>query len=281
MPALPFTKMQGVGNDFVVVDARAWPARENWPARAIALCDRRTGIGGDGLLVVGPSPQADVRMRMFNADGTEDMCGNGLRCVVRFAHERGLLGGEGVVETLGGLRRVQVLAPDTFAADMGTPRFAPADLPMRLDGPGPILDVPLDVDGETLPVSVVSTGTTHTVLFVEHLPDDARFSRLSPLIGHHPVFPERTSVLWTVVEGPDKLRLRIWERGVGETLGCGTGACAAAVLARVQNKASSPEIAVASRGGTLRVAWPGGADDPILLTGPAEVVYTGDVPGQG
>ena len=282
MSALPFVKMQGVGNDFVVVDAGAWPEREDWPARAIVLCDRRTGIGGDGLLVVGPSAVADVRMRMFNPDGTEDMCGNGLRCVVRFAHERGFLGTEGVAETRAGLRRVSVLGPDTFAADMGAPRFAPADLPMRVDGPGPVLDFPLTLEGgETLPVSVVSTGTTHTVVFVERLPEDADFFRLSPRIELHPLFPERTSVLWTLVEGPDsqatvaRLRLRIWERGAGETLGCGTGACAAAVLARMQNKASAPEIDVLSRGGTLRVAWAGGADDTILLTGPAEVVYTG------
>jgi diaminopimelate epimerase len=270
-----FTKMQAIGNDFVVVDEALWPEGD-WAARARSLCDRRFGVGADGLLVVSPSDVADVRMRMFNPDGTEDMCGNGLRCVVRFAHERGRLGTEGTVETLAGVRPVRVL-PEAFAAGMGAPRFAPADLPMHASGER-VLDFPLAVDGEPISVSVVSTGTTHTVLWVDNLPEDALFFRLSPRLENHPLFPERTSVLWTQVEGQDRLRVRIWERGVGETLGCGTGACAAAVLARVQGKSSAPEIAVASQGGTLRVAWPGGPDDAITLTGPAEAVFTGNWP---
>lgn len=273
MTSLPFTKMQAVGNDFVVADEAAWPG-EDWSARAVALCDRRFGVGADGLLVVGPSAAAEVRMRMFNPDGTEDMCGNGLRCVARFAHDAGRLAGEGRVETLAGVRRVRVRGDGAVSADMGTPRFAPPDLPMTVPG-ARALDYPLDLDGETLAVSVVSTGTTHTVVLGDALPEDALFFRLSPRIERHPVFPERTSVLWTVVEGPNRLRLRIWERGVGETFGCGTGACAAAVLARALGRVEGPATAVASKGGVLEVVWGGGERDAVTLTGPAQVVYTG------
>lgn len=279
MAERPFTKMQGVGNDFVVVDEAEWPGG-GWPGRARALCDRRFGVGADGLLVAGSSAVADVRMRMFNPDGTEDMCGNGLRCVVRWASERGRLSPSGRVETLAGVRDVSVLSSPTgrFSVDMGVPRFAPADLPMGVAGER-VLDFPLMVDGETLAVSVVSTGTTHTVIWVDALPSDERFSRLSPLIEHHPLFPRRTSVLWTQVDGPDTLALRIWERGAGETLGCGTGACAAAVLAHVQGKLEEPTINVVSKGGRLRVVWQGDAT-PMTLIGPAEVVYTGSWPRQ-
>ena len=283
---LPFTKMQGVGNDFVLLDEVAWAEHDDWPSLARALCDRRLGVGGDGLLVVGPSMVADLRMRMFNPDGTEDMCGNGLRCAVRFAWEQGRLGGgEGLAEALSGVLSVSVQVDDqggfvNATTSLGVPHFAPADLPMVAVPDGDrVLDVPLDVDGEIVRVSVVSTGTTHTVIFVPNLPGDDRFLRLSPRIESHSWFPERTSVLWAVVDGPDRLRLRIWERGAGETLGCGTGAAAAAVLARVHDYVREGETAVQSKGGTLHVRWPGSSpDDAVTLTGPAETVFQGRWP---
>ena len=271
--SLPFTKMQGVGNDFVVVDEGDW-ADGDWAARARALCDRRFGVGADGLIVIGPSSRADVRMRFFNPDGTPDMCGNGLRCVVRFAHGRGRIGERGHVETIAGVRAVTVGTDGIVTAEMGVPHFAPADLPMRVSVDR-VVDFPLPLDGEALPISAVSTGSTHTVVFVDRLPDDDLFFRLSPRIENHPLFPERTSVMWTRVAAPDRIDLRIWERAAGETLGCGTGACAAAVVARAQGKVASPEVTVVSRGGTLRVGWPGGEGDTVLLSGPAEIVFTG------
>ena len=275
---LAFIKMQAVGNDFVLVDhAAGEEVGRDWPRLAVALCDRRLGVGGDGLLVVGPSRVADARMRMFNPDGTEDMCGNGLRCVIHHAHTAGRLPATGAIETLAGVRDYQVQAGGTITTGMGVPRFAPADLPMTVPGLR-VFDFPLPLEDDLLCVSVVSTGTTHTVVFVDELPDEERFLRLSPRGENHPLFPERTSVLWTVAEPPNTLRLRIWERGAGETLGCGTGACAAAVLARVQGKINGVgPVAVASKGGTLHVDWAGGANDAIFLTGRAHVVYAGHV----
>ena len=272
MAGLPFVKMQGIGNDFVVVDQAAWPDAD-WPDAAIRLCHRRFGIGGDGLLVLEKSDIADIRMRMFNPDGTEDMCGNGLRCIVRFAKETGRIATDSTVETIAGIRSVR-LRGKSVTAEMGRPAFAPASLPMIAEGDR-VVDFPLPVGDEALPVTVVSTGTTHTIVFVETLPDDARFLRLSPLIENHLLFPERTSVMWTVVEGDHSLRLRIWERGAGETLGCGTGACAAAVAAQLQGKVASGETTVRSQGGALDIRWENSPDAPLWMTGPAEVVFRG------
>jgi diaminopimelate epimerase len=269
--------MQAVGNDFVLVDHTVGEeACVGWPRLAVALCDRRFGVGGDGLLVFGPSGVADARMRMFNPDGTEDMCGNGLRCVIHHARTAGRLSASGAIETLAGARDFRVDPNGTITTGMGVPHFAPADLPMNTPGPG-VLDFPLPLGDDTfLPISVVSTGTPHTVVFVDELPGDETFLRVSPAVENHPLFPLRTSVLWTVAEPPNTLRLRIWERGAGETLGCGTGACAAAVLARVQGKlAGSGPITVASKGGTLHVDWAGGLDDVLFLTGHAHDVYSG------
>lgn len=286
----PFTKVEAVGNDFVLVDeATGWGsgAATDWPALAVRLCDRRFGVGGDGLLVLsGPSAVADLRMRMFNPDGTEDMCGNGLRCAILAARQRGRISdaAEGTVETIAGLRRFQIHADESITTEMGAPRFAPAALPMNVPGAASndssVFDYALPLGkGRSLPVSVVSTGTTHTVVWTKQLPDDETFLDLSPQIENHPFFPERTSVLWTVAEPPGTLRLRIWERGAGETLGCGTGACAAAVLARVQHKLPNEpaQVAVVSRGGTLHVSWAGGKEDVVLLSGRAEAVYEGNV----
>ncbi len=285
--------MQGVGNDFVMVDGRAYRGLD-WPRLAVEMCHRKLGVGADGLLVVEESTEAEASMRMFNPDGTEDVCGNGLRCVARFVAERGW--GEGEkgslllpasrltthdsrlsISTLAGVRRATVHPDGTVTVDMGPPRFAPEEIPIVAPGPR-VVDYPIGVAGEVLTVTALSTGTTHTVLLVDALPEDDRFFRLSPLIEHHPLFPERTSIMWTQVTGPDALRLRIWERGAGETWGCGTGACAAAVAAILHGLVRS-SVTVTSRGGELRVEWREG--ETILQTGPAEYVYEGTYPLRG
>jgi diaminopimelate epimerase len=276
---LPFTKMQAVGNDFVVVEARDWPADTDWNNVAIRLCDRHFGIGSDGLLLVSPSPVADFQMRMFNPDGTEDMCGNGLRCVFRFAAKQGYFTGlHATGETLNGVHTAT--SPDgiLWSVGMGSPQFDPEAIPVLVEADA-VLNYPLEVEEEEILVSAVSTGSTHTVLFVPELPNDERFFHISPLIEHHPLYPERTSVMWATPddgESGSAWRIRIWERGVGETLGCGTGACAVAVLARATGRSQKSQTAVRSRGGELSVTWSAeGLDSEMILTGPAEIVYAG------
>jgi len=264
---LSFTKMQGAGNDFVVLDGRTAPA--DLPALARALCDRRTGVGADGLLLALPGDAAPVRMRMFNPDGTEDDCGNGLRCLARYAVRQGLAAAPAfAVETLTGRKAVELHADGSVTVDLGRADLSPGRIPTRL--PDPPLDVPLDVGGETVTVCSLFTGSAHTVLF--ETPDEARFRRLSPLIERHAAFPERTSVLWAEVVSPEAVCARIWERGVGETLACGTGAAAVAAAGRLTGR-TGPRVAVASRGGVLHVEV---ADDLTLRKrGPAEFVFEG------
>jgi diaminopimelate epimerase len=292
--------MQGVGNDFVLVDGRA-QSRDDWPALAHLMCRRHTGIGADGLLVVDHSDTADILMRMFNPDGTPDVCGNGMRCVARYVTdsrrrttddekretnsqiaerpnarmpERPALPTTLTLETLAGVRTACV-GPESggthWSVDMGEPQFDPKQIPMRVDSER-VMDFRLAVHGERIPLTALSTGTTHSIVFVDEMPDDEEFIRLSPAIEHHPLFPERTSVMWTQVEDSGGLQIRIWERGAGETWGCGTGSCAAAVAAILHGFVRSP-VCVRSKGGELTVEWE--APGPMRLTGPAEYVYTG------
>lgn len=266
--------MHGVGNDFVVVAEEAVQAF-SLPALARLLCQRRFAVGADGLLVVGRGERHPVRMRMFNPDGTEDMCGNGLRCVAKWAAERGLVDGSSfMVETIDGDKRADLLPDSRVRVELGEPRLAPAEVPV-LAGETPVLDLCVRLPHREVEVAALSTGSTHSVLFVDELPPDEVFLRDSPLVENHPLFPQRTSVLWTVVESPSRVRMRIWERGVGETLACGTGACAAAVAAQLRGLAGD-SVEVHSAGGVLHVEWRPG--EPVRLTGAAERVYEGWYP---
>lgn len=268
--------MQGAGNDFVLLDRRPADSLDSSELADLArqACRRRVGVGADGLLVLLASRVADVRMRMFNPDGTEDDCGNGLRCVaLRVLRAAGRPAGKLSVETLTGLQEVSV-EPGVGSGALVTvrmppARLAPGDLPALSDAPH-LLDYALEVDGEVLRAHTVFTGSTHTVLF--RTPDDAEFQRLSSRVESHPLFPMRTSVLWAAPAAGEVIRVRIWERGVGETLGCGTGAAAVAVAGRMAGK-SGDTVVIRSRGGDLRVTV---ADDlSCTLTGPARDVYTG------
>lgn len=279
---VPFTKMHGVGNDFVVIDGRCHNDRD-WSALAVEMCDRHSGIGADGLIVLERTLFADIMMRMYNPDGTPDVCGNGLRCVARYAVEEGLATKDTLyIGTLAGVRRAQIHRdaqgkPTLVTVTMGEPQFDPASIPMRV-AQEPVVDFPLELaDGEVLTITALSTGTPHAIVFVPDLPEDSRFFTLSPQVERHPLFPERISLMWCVLEEPNTITMRIWERGAGETWGCGTGACAAAVAAILKNCASpdSP-IKVRSRGGELAIRWRPGSE--IEMTGPAERVYEGRYP---
>jgi diaminopimelate epimerase len=267
---VPFVKMHGLGNDFVVLDGIAHDfATLDLPAFAIAACARRTGIGADGLLLLAPSETAAVRMQMWNPDGTEDMCGNGLRCIVRLAHTRGYAPDEFEVETLAGLRSAR-MEEDAVRVSMGAPSWETNEIPMLAQNFSPH-QYDLQIGGGIYRASSLSTGSTHTVLWRDELPSDEEFFRVSPLIENHAWFPERTSVLWARVKNGE-VSLRIWERGAGETLACGTGACAAAVAALDTTRIKNGPVGVRSKGGTLRIEW----TDQIYKPGPAQIVCEGN-----
>ena len=267
----PFTKMESAGNDLVVVDARERPLADP-EAFARRVCARRFGVGGDGLMLLEPSNRAAALARMFNPDGTEDFCGNGLRCVAAWLHARGE---GGPLETPLALHETSV-APEgdgryRVTVELLEPGFAPAEIPAAWKG-DELTAERLDLGDAAFEISSCSVGTTHTIIFVDDLPDDASFERHSARIETHPLFPERTSVLWLRVPARDRIEMRIWERGVGETFACGTGACAAVVLATRLGKADG-RAEVVTRGGRMTVEWDGhGAP---RLTGPARVVYDG------
>jgi len=284
---LEFTKMHGAGNDFVVLDALAHeiPPLERLAAR---IADRHRGIGCDQILVIRRSEVADVRMDIYDADGSRvEMCGNGIRAVLKYLRDRDRTQADEIsVETLGGVVRPRWMGKaepavaggperdvDLVRVDMGLPVLEPAKIPTRLGtGAGPVLDATLDVDGRSLPVSCVSMGNPHAVLYVDD-PETAPVAALGPRIENHPAFPNRTNVEFVRVEARDRIRQRTWERGTGETLACGSGACAVAV-ASVLRGVVDREVDVVLLGGTLRIAWP--ADGAhVFMTGPAEEVFTG------
>lgn len=273
--ALPFWKVEGVGNDFVLIESEA-VQNENLSRLAQRLCHRPLGIGSDGLLIIAKGARAPISMRMFNPDGTEDFCGNGLRCVARFAYEQGYVDTpEFAVETLSGTVPVQLTLRDgqveAITIHLPPPRFHPREIPALVEGES-VQDYPLMVAGHEVRLWSVNTGTTHSVIFTDHMPDDETFQQLSSRIETHPLFPERTSVQWALIESPHRVRVRIWERGVGETQGCGTGAAAVAVLSSIAGWTQNP-VEVRSYGGALTVHWePGNA---IALTGPAHILFEG------
>ncbi len=280
MSALDFTKMHGAGNDFVVLDGvrDELPPLEPLVAR---LCDRRLGIGADQLLVVRPSKAADFRMEIFNADGSRaEMCANGIRAFFKYLRDRGHTTADEIgIETLAGVVRPRWLGADRVRVDMGRPVLEPAKIPTTLaSGDGPVLDLPLEVDGETLRVSSVSMGNPHAVILVPD-PDAAPVEQLGPKLEQHPAFPNRVNVEFVKPLDRRRVRQRTWERGSGETLACGSGACAVAVVLMLRDLVER-EVVIELRGGALEIAW---ADDNahVFMTGPAAEVYTGRFPLEG
>jgi diaminopimelate epimerase len=276
-----FAKMHGIGNDFVMVDAREMDA--DWPALAKEMCDRHFGVGGDGLILVLPSTQADLRMRMFNPDGSEaEMCGNGIRCYAKFVLDEGLLPrrDELSVETSAGILTVRAHRAngvvEAVTVDMGAPRFAPAEIPVdtALAAGDRVVDFPLEVDGQTIAVTCLSMGNPHAVTFVDHELWRVPLETLGPKVERHPFFPRRVNFEVARVRDRRHVDLRVWERGAGLTLACGTGACATAVAARVHGLVDE-EVEVCLPGGPLVIRWDGGT---VLMRGPAALVFRGDWP---
>ncbi|HTO07218.1 MAG TPA: diaminopimelate epimerase [Myxococcota bacterium] len=273
---IPFSKMHGAGNDLVIVDCLAGDPVSDWAAFARFALDRRLGVGGDQLLLVRPSREADFAMAIRNADGSQaEMCANGIRAFTKYVRDKGLTGADRIrVETLAGVVTPRWLGDDQVEVEMTRPVFEPEKIPTRLTGRPPLVDVPLEVDGERLRVTTLSMGNPHCVVFVDD-PEEFPVTRLGPRIERHEAFPERVNVEFVAVRGPGELVQRTWERGSGETLACGSGACATGVAAVLSGRASR-DVSIRLRGGVLRIRWP--ADDgPVYMTGPAAHVFDGEL----
>ena len=277
---LHFTKMHGIGNDYIYFNTFDQEIPDP-AALAVRLSDRRFGVGGDGIILIGPSEVADAKMRIFNEDGSEaQMCGNGIRCVAKYLYDYAFVPEEQTtvtVETLSGVKTIELTVEDgeavAAAVDMGAPILTPAEIPAVFDGDR-MIDAPLTVGGETCRVTAVSMGNPHCVTFTDD-PDSLDLVRLGPLFERHEAFPERVNTEFVKVIDDHTLQMRVWERGSGETLACGTGACAAAVAACLNGYCQKGEdIIVLLRGGDLTIRV---TDDSVIMTGPAAMVFEGSV----
>ena len=281
---MKFTKMHGAGNDYVYVDARS--QEQDWPELARRMSDRHFGVGSDGLILIKGSDVADLRMSMFNADGSEaEMCGNGIRCFVKYAVDRSIVSGSNgsvSVETLAGIRNIIPISEDGTVTgarvSMGPAILTPDEVPVKLDsageyGSGPVLEYPFEMDGYDLPLSFVSMGNPHAVTFIDTSVAEFPLLTVGPKVETHPIFPRRVNFEIVNVDNPTHLTARVWERGSGETLACGTGACGIAV-ASILGGHSDNTVDITLPGGTLKVDWDGQGE--VYLEGPAEEVFSGE-----
>jgi diaminopimelate epimerase len=274
---IAFTKMHGAGNDYIYLDAfhQALPA--DIKALVNGMCDRHKGIGADGVIAIEPSSLAEARMRMWNADGTPgEMCGNGIRCVAKYLFDRGIVNDtEFRIETDAGLKSVWIETDNEKARRvrvlMGEPIFEPARIPTLLSGTPPV-NIPLKIESRQYWVTSLSMGNPHCIVLVDE-PSDEWVHGIGPLIERHPRFPNRTNVEFVQVLSRERIRMRVWERGSGETLACGTGACAAVVACSLMNH-TERHVLCQLPGGVLEVDW-NASDNLVYLTGPAEEVFQG------
>ncbi len=272
---LDFTKMHGLGNDFILVDCRDKAVSDRLSAigeLSKRFCHRRFGIGADQMLLLYSSDTADFKMRIFNADGSEvEMCGNGIRCLAKYIWDRGISARDELsVETAAGIIR-PVKAGGMVRVDMGEPVLEARAIPVNLEGL--VKNFPLIIDGKEFKITCVSMGNPHAVIFVEDV-GGFDVARYGPAIEAHELFPKRTNVEFIQTAGSERLKMRVWERGAGETMACGTGACAAAVAANL-NGLAGKKVTVGLLGGELLVEW--AADNHVYMTGPAEEVFEGRI----
>jgi diaminopimelate epimerase len=277
MARLRFTKMHGIGNDYVYIDCFAESVADP-AALARRVSPRHTGIGSDGVILICPSDTADCRMEMYNADGSRgEMCGNGIRCVGKYIYDHGLVQKDSLhVATDAGVKVLRLHTRNgrvhTVTVDMGEPIFDGPRIPVTAEGQ--VLNAPILVDGQTYHVTCVSMGNPHCVTFVASV-DGLPLSDIGPRFEHHLFFPKRVNTEFVQVLARDELRMRVWERGSGETAACGTGACAALVAAVLNDKADR-RATIHLNGGDLEIEW-SAADNHVLMTGPAEEVFSGEI----
>ncbi len=274
---MKFTKMHGIGNDYVYINCFSETVPDP-TALAVKISDRHFGVGSDGLILICPSDKADFKMDMYNADGSQaQMCGNGIRCVGKYVHDRGLTNKTTVtVETLGGIKNLQLhLEEDrvvSVTVDMGEPVLAPEKIPVAGDG-ADFVSQPLTIMGEIWSVTAVSMGNPHAVVYVYDL-DALDLPKLGPKFEHHSAFPERTNTEFVRIVDRTHLKMRVWERGAGETMACGTGACAV-LTASVLTGRTDRHATISLLGGDLEITWDE-ATNHIFMTGPAEFVFDGE-----
>jgi len=272
-------KMHGLGNDYIYV--RPESENQNWPEISRRVSDRHFGLGADGLILALPSDVADLRMRMFNADGSEaEMCGNGIRCLAKYAVEEGIVAAEServTIDTLAGMITLDLFREDGVVSgarvDMGQPSFDPASLPANVEGPGPVVDMPLTVDGMDLRVTLVSVGNPHAIHYVDGDIDDFPLTDIGPKVENHPAFPKRTNFQVVQVVDPGHVRHRVWERGSGITLASGTSASAVCAASRLRGF-TGDKIVDSLPGGDLVLEWDG--EGSVFMTGPATRVFDGE-----
>lgn len=273
---MQFSKMNGLGNDFVVIHQHALPS--NIHEMAVMICDRHFGIGADGLVYILPSSRADFQMRIFNADGSEaEQCGNAIRCVGKYVYDHRLTEKTRIsVETLAGVQQIELRAVDRrveeIRVNMGQPVLEASKIPVAIDSDR-ILNHPIQINGQTYYFTAVSMGNPHAVIEVE---DAARLpvDRIGPQIENHPFFPRKTNVEFITIHNEQEITMRVWERGAGETYACGTGACASVVSA-VLNGKTSRQVLVHLKGGDLHIEWDRQSGE-IYMTGPAQEVFSGE-----
>ena len=280
---MKFTKMHGAGNDYVYVNA--FKQDRDWPEISRMISDRHTGIGADGLIIAIPSEKADFQMRMFNADGSEgEMCGNGIRCLVAFAIDEGIVKKSEKMKTVETGAGILTVTPEfngsemTYASvSMGYPVFEPSKVPVNLSvGDWPILDYPLTVDGYELELTFVSMGNPHAVAFIDDDVDNFPLESVGPKVENHSLFPNKVNFEITNVLTESHVKTRVWERGSGITMACGTGACAVVAAARLKNLVGDC-VDVELPGGVLGVRWPGCGE--LLMRGPVKTVFKGEWEG--
>jgi len=284
---MKFSKLQATGNDFILVDARTM--KGEWSKLAQAMCDRHFGVGADGLILVQSSTIADLKMCIFNSDGSEaEVSGNGLRCFAKYAIEKGMIGkmssraGQGnrtlTIETLSGIRKVKAYMSgnkvNQVEVNMGLPQFQREQIPVKVKVDIiPILDYPLMIGRKKLTLSLVSMGNPHAVSFLSRPIADFPLAEIGPKVERHSMFPQRTNFEVARVLSRGKIEAKVWERGVGETLACGSGACAIAVVAQLLDYVDR-QVDIIFEGGTVTVSWDRVGE--VLLTGPVEEVFTGE-----
>jgi len=278
---LKFMKMEGTGNDFVLVDGTGGELEGiDLKDLAVRICDRHFGIGADGLLIVLPSQKADYRMRIFNPDGSEpEMCGNGIRCFAKFLYDNKEKKDVYSIETLAGIIVPAMILEKGIAVgaevDMGEPKLKRSEVPMKGKDKDKVIDEKLEVNGEAKKVTCVSMGNPHCVIFCKDI-EKANVKELGPKIENHPSFPKRTNVEFVEVIKENEIELKVWERGAGETLACGTGACAA-VVAGVLKGLTKRRVLVHLPGGNLDIEWEK-EDNHVAMRGPARPVFEGTYP---